>query len=452
MGIEQILTTLWLRKIMIFLIIFVTFSVTLGISLIMPKQYVSSATVMVDQRAVDPITGMAVAVQLLPSFMSAQTDIINSHNVARKVMEKLRFGDNEKLRSEYEEKHVNIDFYDWAADIFKEKLTAKASRDSNAIDISYTATDPKFAAAMANAYVDAYIETSVELRVQPVKITADWFESQLVSLRQDLENARHRLSDYQQQYRIVMNDERLDIENQRLVNLSKLLVESEARTDELESKKDSLSQKNASWSEAAEEIMSSSLINSLKTELAVKEGNLAFLSQRVNKNHPQFKQAEAEVNSLQKRLATETQKIRASMASGLSTARQKDSILTKEIDEQKNKILEMKKQRDALDVLVHEVDNAQKTYDVAMQTAVQMRMSSEINHTEISILNKAVPANKPSGPKIVLNCLVSLFLGTGLGVGAAILRELNDRRIRSEFDVESLLELPALGVISGSGK
>jgi hypothetical protein len=42
---------------------------------------------------------------------------------------------------------------------------------------------------------------------------------------------------------------------------------------------------------------------------------------------------------------------------------------------------------------------------------------------------------------------LSVFLGSMLGVGMALLAELIDRRVRSPMDVAEILELPVLGVL-----
>ena len=57
--------------------------------------------------------------------------------------------------------------YVWLADLLKKKLDVKPSRDSNVINIEFTGTDPGFAAAVANAFAQAYIDINLELKVEP---------------------------------------------------------------------------------------------------------------------------------------------------------------------------------------------------------------------------------------------------------------------------------------------
>jgi capsular polysaccharide biosynthesis protein len=52
----------------------------------------------------------------------------------------------------------------------------------------------------------------------------------------------------------------------------------------------------------------------------------------------------------------------------------------------------------------------------------------------------------------MLNILLSVFLGTLLGVGMAFLMELLDRRLRSAIDMTEQLGLPVFGVLSCAKK
>lgn len=82
--------------------------------------------------------------------------------------------------------------------------------------------------------------------------------------------------------------------------------------------------------------------------------------------------------------------------------------------EQKAKVLKLKEQYDEIAMYKREVENAQRAYDVAMQRAGQTRMESEMNQTNISVLNSALPPSKHTKPRLLLNMISSIFLGTML--------------------------------------
>ena len=87
---------------------------------------------------------------------------------------------------------------------------------------------------------------------------------------------------------------------------------------------------------------------------------------------------------------------------------------------------------------MRDVEAAQKAYEAVSQRLTQTRMESQSNQTNVSVLTAASPPIQPSSPKILLNTLIAIFLGTMLGVCAAVLRELSDRRVRSIDDLIAL--------------
>lgn len=450
MTIKQFLNILWSRRWILLSVLGITSSLTLLVNLRMAKQYVATTVLVVDQKGIDQITGLTVPVQLLAGYMATQSEVIASPNVARKVVEKLRLHESPDFLDKLA-KNPNplLDPKDQVASLLLPNLDVKPSRESSLIQISYTFTDPQVAAQIANAFADAYVQTSIELRAQPAKANADWFDAQLTMLRERLAAAQSVLSNYQQQHGIVVSDDRIDIENTRLAELSRQLVESQAKTNELVSRKELLTNtgKKGGSADSLQEVLNSALIQSLKSDAARAEANFAELSKRLDRNHPQYKQAEAEVNSLHQQIQSEVQRVLNSINSGTSASKQRDALLASSLAAQKAKVLELKQQHDEISVLSHEVENAQKAYDSAMQRSVQTHMESEVNQTNISILNPALPPQNASKPKTLLNLVISLFLGGLLGVMMSLITELIDRRIRSAQDMTELVGIPVFAVV-----
>jgi len=98
MNFHQFINIIFWRKKIALLVLIVLVSSTALISFFLPKQYIATASIVIDQRTVDPLTGMALPIQLLPGYIATQVDIISSHNVARKVVEKLKLADNPQLQ------------------------------------------------------------------------------------------------------------------------------------------------------------------------------------------------------------------------------------------------------------------------------------------------------------------------------------------------------------------
>ena len=100
---------------------------------------------------------------------------------------------------------------------------------------------------------------------------------------------------------------------------------------------------------------------------------------------------------------------------------------------------------DELGVLLKDLDSAQRAFDAASQRFSQTRIEALSEQSDISLLNPAVAPLEPSSPRVLLNTLVAVLLGTILGVGLALLLELLNRPLRSSGDLKDMLGIPVLG-------
>lgn len=440
MTLQQFLLILWARRKLMASIFLATVLTTLVVSLLLPKQYFSSATVVIDVKSPDPIAGMVLPGLMAPGYMATQVDIINSDRVAQRVVKMLNMDQSPVIQEQWrDDTGGEGDVVNWLAALLQKKLDVKPSRESNVVEIGFSGADPAFSAAVANAFAQSYIETNIDLKVEPARQYSAWFEKQLKMQRDRLEAAQKTLSDYQQATGIVATDERLDYETQKLNELSMQLTLAEAQGSDAASK-----QKMGGSADTIKDVMENPLINQLKADVARLEAKLKEMSGNFGVNHPQYQRAVAELDELKARLKAETDKITASFSTAgrVSDAREADVKIA--IEAQKKKVLDLKKQRDDINVLLREVDTAQKAFDSVGQRMVQSNLESQSIQTNIAVLTAATPPLETSKPKVLLNMLVSIFLGTMLAVGGALVLELGQRRIRSAEDIVQALDLPVL--------
>ena len=206
------------------LVFIVTVATTVGVSMVLPKKYTAVATVVVDFRP-DPVTAAMYGGVASPAMMATQVDVLQSDRVAQRVVRNLKLTENPQVRTQWlEDAQGKGSIEQWLGQTFQRSMDVKPSRESSVISISYKAADPNFAAALANAFVQAYLETALELRVDPAKQYSAFFDTRAKEARETLERAQAKHSAYQKEKGIIATDERLDIESARLNELSSQLV------------------------------------------------------------------------------------------------------------------------------------------------------------------------------------------------------------------------------------
>ena len=427
------------------LIFALTVVMTVLVSLAMSRQYTASAALVVDVKSPDPVSGLMLQGLMAPGYMPTQIDIINSDRVAKAVVKLLHLDENPAIRQQWQDDTKGRgQLNDWLAALLAQKLDVKPARDSNVISINYTATNPDFAAAVANAFSQAYMDVNLDLRLAPARQYAAFFEAQTKAARDKLEAAQAVMSTYQQVNGITTADERMDYETARLNETSSQLTTIQGLTT------DSQSKRLNAHSDTLAEVMQSPLINGIKADIARMEGKLADSNIALGKNHPQTLRAESELAATKAQLEAETQKITTAIETTYQVGRQRERQLQGTLAGQKSRVLVLNKQRDELNVMRRDIESAQRTFELLSQRASQAAIESHANQTNISVLNPAVAPQEPSKPRLLLNTLVSILLGALLGLTAALVMELTHRRVRSVEDLLEALDIPSLGTVASA--
>ncbi|MGH8762726.1 MAG: chain length determinant protein EpsF [Nitrosospira sp.] len=446
MTFQQFLLILRVRyKVVISTLLF-TVIITLVVSLLLPKEYTANTAVVVDVRSPDPVAGMVLPGLMGPGYMATQADIVNSDRVAQHVVKMLRMDENPVIREQWMdatggEGELTV----WLADLLKKQLDVRPSRESNVINIRFSGADPGFAAGVANAFAQAYIDVNLGLKVEPARQYATWFDDQTKVLRDKLEKTQQALSAYQQKTGIVATDERLDYEIAKLNELSTQLTIVQGQTSDSSSKR-----KSAGNSETLPEVMQSPLINSLKADIARLDAKLQESNINLGKNHPQTQRAQTELASLRSKLASETKQIHDSIGTSYQVGKQREEELLEAMEVQKKRVLELNRQRDQVSVLQRDVEAAQRNFEAVSQRSAQTRLESHSVQTNIAMLNPASVPTEHSRPRILFNMVISIFVGTLLGVAIALILELGNRRVRSAQDLLEAIDLPVLATISSA--
>jgi chain length determinant protein EpsF len=410
------------------------------VSLLLPKTYVSTVSLFVDNADQQTLQGQPQDVRAKIGYMQTQVDLIQSQRVARKVAEDMHLADSPQAREAYLKSGGKGDLADAVAGSLLLGLKVDTTQ-SSVINVTYLAGDPKFAAAAANAFAKAYIDLTLALRTEPSKQAAAWFDDQLKSLRDQLDVAQRKLADYQREKGIIATDERVDVESARLAELSS---QSLRASDDMYA----LSGRSGVAGRSAEtspDVIANPLVQTLKGELLRGEAKLQEMSTRLGPNHPDYVQQKAQVDALRSRMYAEQGHIVGGARSATAASAAREAALKRDLERQRQRVIELRDARAQASTLLRDVDTAQKAYEAALQRYLVNKVESGARSTNASILSPAVEPSRPFKPKVGLNIALGVIVGLMLGMGAVFLLELLDRRVRSADDLVVNVEAPLLG-------
>lgn len=443
MTFQQFLLALRGRLSIFVALVVATVAAAALVSVVLPKKYDATVSVLLANRDEQSLTTAPQGLREQIGYMQTQIDVIQSQRTARRVVEDLGLANDPGAKRAFAASGAPGTIEDWLAAGLLTGLKVDSSQ-SSVVSITYSARDPRFAAKVANAFAKAYMEVSLNLRTEPTKEAAAWFDDQLKGLRKNFEEAQSRLAAFQKQKGIIANDERVDVENARLAELSSQMLKAQ---DEAFSARTHLKESTGTPVDSLPEVLASPLIQTLKAEVLRGEAKLQELSTRLGPNHPEYRQQASQNAALRARLNAEMAKVVGGMRSASQQSGAHLADLQQALAEQRAKVIQLREARDQAVVLQRDVDTAQKAYEAALQRYLVNKVESGARQTNVTILNAATEPTAASRPKVKVNIVLGLLVGLVLGFGIVFLLELIDRRVRSTLDLESGLDAPLLGTL-----
>ncbi|HEY2047821.1 MAG TPA: hypothetical protein VGH03_00645 [Caulobacteraceae bacterium] len=394
------------------------------VSLLMPPIWEGKARVMLNLVKPDPVTEQAEAGgsgSAAGAYIGNQMNLITDYSVTGKVVDALGWLSNPTLIERYQGRGAgdNRDFRQWAAALIASNTKVKPLKDSEILEITYTANNPEAAKTVADAVLNAYLSTSVAMQTQDAARTAQWFEGELEKLKTKLDDAVTAQAQYERANGLEMANDKTDVESARLQSLA---------------------------SQGAPMMIPPEMVNAAKQsgmELAEVNAQIAAASKTLGPNNPQMlelihKRQELEALNRKDESAAHAA-IAATSAAGAEVERQ--------IQAQKSKVLAKTDQIAHLQTLQQDVDLRRNEYEVAAQKFATYRAEADqTNANALTPLPTPAP-DKPLFPNWLLEIPGSIVLGLMVGVLGAMLLELLNRKVRSVEDLDGVLQLPVVGVV-----
>ncbi|NWK79432.1 chain length determinant protein EpsF [Aquitalea sp. LB_tupeE] len=414
------------------------------ISFILPAKYTAESVIAVDTTNMDPVTGLSTTMNAISGYMSTQAEMIQSQRAALIVVDKLKLESNPALKEKFQTVGAGRgSFRDWLAAGLLTSLDVVQTGDNAVLTIRYKSGDSKYSATVANAFSEAYVQLVADSRMSAALANSQFFEAQLNGLQKKVEKAQQALADYQSKEGIVDTDERVDVETQHLNDLSSQVVDAQAAAADAHSRA-------RSQNGVAPDVLNNSLVQQLKIQIAQKESEFKDIATRSGPNHPLYQQLKAQLDELHSQLDSQIKTYGQGLKDAAGNAASRQSALLKAMEDQKRKVMQLKSHRSKADILAHDVENAQRSYDGALQRLAQTSLQSSSNQTNVTILKMASEPLNPSFPNIYLNTLLGIVLGVFSGIAYVVLSEAFRRRIHTAADIHDLVGIPVLATIQST--
>lgn len=416
-----------------------------------------------------------------PEFYSTQFQLIKSRAVARRVVETLNLKDQYssffpelgsgasimaqlrsmparivrsfsslfKSESEQNKQAAGDEWEDTLAEAISMGVKVTPIGESRIVVISYLSPNPQFAALVTDSVAKAFIEETLNMKMEATRRTLEWMTKKAQVEAQKLEKAENALQAYMQANGIVTLENRITVTPEKLSELSTYLVRAESRRKELESLyrqvQNVTSDPRAAETVAA--IASDPAMQALRAQIIEADKKIMELSNKYGAKHPAMEKATADLNLLRDRRAQEISRIVQSIRNDYQLAMANENNLRAQMNNTRSEALQLNEKFIQYSALKREVDAGRQLYDALLLKLKEQSISEESQPVNLWIVEHAQVPGVPARPLKGLNLLVGLFLALFGGVGMAFFLEYLDNKIKDPDEAETLLGASVLGIV-----
>ncbi len=324
-------------------------------------------------------------------------------------------------------------------------------KDSRLAAIVVEHSSAASAARIANAVADSYIEYNLDQKVMVTRSAASWLTDQMHELRDKLQETEIALYEFKKENNMVSVsiEDRQNMIAETLSQLNRSLSDAFAQRLALESRREGLRRvrDEEAPAETIGEVAASKIIGDLKASYFALQQELAELSERYTADHPKQVVLSKRLELLRATLEQEIDKTLAAIDAQYESAVGNERRLRAAIEEIKSEALEINKKEIDYNRLKRERDNNAALYDLVLKRGKEADLSQLLRVNNVRKLEQAEPGKSPVRPRVALNLLVAVFLGTVLAVVAAFVVDYLDNSIKSQEQIEQLVGLPFLGIV-----
>ena len=433
-------------------------AVAVGAFLLMqPRQYRAESSLVIElatENIIDVKEVLNTNVQnnsMLASIMNTHTKRLQSRALANTVLAALEREMHDRFVEGYigplEELDATKELPDAVGLLLKQALEVNWEEESQAIQIIITHSDPEVAQAVANQYVDQYIQYKSEVRSKSTGEAVSFLGQEVEELRLDLVEREMTLQEYRDEKNLVTAARGESIVSQNLTQWSEAVTNARVRLAGVESR---LAQIRLAEDELAA-LMNIPFVGGrddvkeIYAQLQELRREAQVMGEIYLKRHPLMVQNLASQASVTEALSQAIEQARQEVSVEYHTVVAELKDLETSLAETKQEALQVELDLIEYRMLDRQVERLRLTYDALSTRYSDTTIAERMDLNTVRALDVAIMPSIPAWPDhqkiaLVMCCLAGVcFVTVPLGV------ELVDGRLSSFADVESYSNKPLLG-------
>jgi polysaccharide biosynthesis transport protein len=323
----------------------------------------------------------------------------------------------------------------------KRSLTVKQIDGTQLMSVTVRHIDPRSAAAVANAVIQAYNVQTFEDRGHSIAELRTWLSGQMNDLKNHAAVAQTKLTDFEEANNVVATEGTSNTIADRLRFLSERL--SALQSDRIMKEAQMRAASNGSPSELAT-LFPNPKINTLQADQGTLYAKYAQLSSKFGPNYPPLADLENQMRRIDAEIKDEVQSIRERLRTEYAGAEQAQEMLQAEYDQQIAAAFRFNHNQAEYAVLQSDVTSSKELYEALRRKLQQATVDAEVGGLNTVLVQRARVPMEPAGPRNVYILLGSLVVGLFAGVVAVVIFDGASDRVWGAQQVEQALRVPVL--------
>ncbi len=433
----------------IVVVFIVVFSSSLVYTLSLPKIYESSASVQIFRRDPNIMRVEAVVDNEIRGAedLNTQVKVLESATIIQSVAARLTGENLRQFLAPYGGSTADAN----VANILARNRKIIPQRTTLIILLVYDHPDRMVAATVANLFVDAYIAHNLSLRIDQSMEAVRNLDISIEAQKKKVDQMALDLQSMREKNNMISADSRRDIVNDSLKALNSSALGTGAKLKMSEIRFQQIKERKANGSNLTDLpfISSQSLISGLMGQLSSQRITLDQLKLKYRDKHPKMEAAVKALTATQVELTKAIDDACAQIESDYQTDLRNDHEVQEKLAQQTKESLELDRFKVEYDKKERELRINETILQGIVGRSRETSMTRDIETQNAHVIDHAMPApeSAPISPNLSVNLTFGAVAGATLGFAFAFFVAYIDDRVKSSFDIESVVGLPLIGII-----
>jgi len=379
--------------------------------------------------------------------LNTQVKVLESFAIIQRVADRLTGEDLKAFLAPYRKDSAEVPVTP-AEVIFKNRKIVPI-RLSLVLQVQYSHPDKFIAAKIANLFIDEYIAYNSRLRIEDSMKAVDDLKERAEQQKKKVEELAINLQAYREKNKMVSLDKGKDIVTEKLKALNAYVTQTTSRLNEAEIRWRQVQERKATPALLLDLpfVSSQSLITQLVQQVSAQKIVLSQLREQYRDKHPKMIEAVNSLAQTERELSRAIESTAAMFEADFQTAKRNDDEARANLVRQEAESLETDRFAVEYSNLERDLGINEHLLNNILGRMRETSMSSTIETQSARVVDRAAPALKPYSPNIPLNLALGFLGGLALGTAFAFFVAYIDDRVKSSFDIESVVGLPLVGIV-----